>query len=643
MTLLDNRRRKTIPNFAWLTTAALVAAVVAGVALLEREETDAPPGCLFEPSAIQVYRARMETIYAADQGALLGALLPGAGSHMTERLDGEFLVRMEAFPQDGRNAILLASIHNAAFISGTGGPGDFSIGRPIALELTIDAHCSILDVRFMSADEDGDAGMARLMEGLLLMLDFYLPGTADAEWDRLHKDKTGTYRALYRAEHDNGGIHRIARARDRYVSVSQEMAGSGFSAHVLESDVEAVVEPGGFWFSEVRGVEDLSILKGGRAVLQNRVVFELQGADDPGLALRLASAEHESRVERAIAEETQMVAADSADSDTLDGTTPPSRAVAGVILDDFEQQLRAGEMTNAVDRLVDALREDPELSARLGERITSGGMNPRHSALAFLALSEAGTRSALVVIEGILADSSLPDQRRSQAAFALASVKPPSMAAASALAEQLDRASTSGSLTSQSALIALGQMAGRIRDPDDPTKTFVRSVIGAHLQMATTEPSLAAALSAAHNSGDAGLHAAVEMQLLNRSSRIRGLALEALGSMDSPSVRDTLLEHLRFEPDSGIQAAAIQSLGEVIERQGKSADEEATAEIAGLMGRTHDATLRQAAVKFLGAQDSSAAKQALLARVAVEKDPDVLRTLGRVLSGNELMLVQDRH
>jgi hypothetical protein len=46
---------------------------------------------------------------------------------------------------------------------------------------------------------------------------------------------------------------------------------------------------------------------------------------------------------------------------------------------------------------------------------------------------------------------------------------------------------------------------------------------------------------------------------------------------------------------------------------------------------------------FVGAQtDSEAARDALLERVAVEKDPAVLRALGQVLSGEELMSVSGR-
>ncbi len=613
--------------------------------------------CAVWTTGAPVYRATVSTEYATNDTVLLGPFAPAAqstGSAKRRRISGEFYLQFQPGVRQESGAQLTVHIQDADLQPGTAISGSWRdstsdsmhIGPGLSADVRMDRSCAIAVLGVDAddgGDDDGHMGPASsFAEGLLLLLDFHLPSSPLSDWTSEQQDRTGIYLADYQLMTvESGDIH-IYRQRQRYRQLGEDLERKGYRAHIVESNAFASLDPGAFWFSTISGVEDLSLLKDGVAVVQTRVEFDLQrmpdGFSPPPPALHSVASE-----DPPLTDTDPSTAPDAELAAELEVEAGPTRPPEQV-LESFRSLLDEGQMSEAVGVLVTGLQQDSTLADRVYSWLLDGSIRSRNIALVFLALSKAGTDQAVAVLETVFADPAASDQRRSQAAFALASVTPPSIEIATALALQLDRAGTDQSFSSRSALMALGHMASLIDDPDDATKAYINNTIEDQLQLATRDQALAAALSAAHNSGDARLYPSVRLQLSSPSPRIRGLAMEAIAAIDAPASRSDLYGHLAEEPDAATEAIAIDSLARVIKDSGTKARPEEIALVAGIMKSTPNSRLKRSAVEFLSAEThSDDARQALLDQVTVETDPDVLRALGQALSAEELRSVSRRN
>jgi hypothetical protein len=573
--------------------------------------------CLTWSSGAPVYRAKISTEYATNDAMLLGHFVPTTKSPTHKRVTSEMYLQFQPKARLDSISELLVHIQDANKRP-LGDTISNSLGElPILtykIQMGQDCRITLFNAENQKANP--------FVVGLLLLLDFRLPSTPLKEWTSEQQDKTGIYLADYKVKTHESGDVQINRQRERYLRLDKDLEQKGYRAHIVESDIVASLDSGSFWFSKMSGIEDLSILKDGAAVLQTRIEFDLQRMS-LGFLLppKIVTKELTSVYTRLEAE-------------------PVIPVLPEEVLRHYRLLINEGRMSDAVGALVIELKHNPAFADHVYAWLLDGSIGSNNIALTFLALSKASTAEAVTVLEAIFEDPDLPDQRRAQAAFALASLTPPSIEVAELLALQLDRIDIDQDFSSRSALMALGHMSSLIGDQDNATKSFISNAIENQFQLATSDQSIATALSAAHNSGDINLYQTVRLQLSNSSPRIRSLAIEALAKISSTECRKDIYDYLIEESDLQTKAIAIDSLSRVIKDSQTNARPEEVSLVAKIMKTTADSRIRKSTVSFLGAQlQSDKAKKALLQQVAIEKDPDILRALGQALSTEDLRYV----
>jgi len=422
------------------------------------------------------------------------------------------------------------------------------------------------------------------------------------------------------------------RQRTKYLSLVSNLATDDFRAQIIESNSVASLKPNTFWYSGINGVEDLSILKNGTAAIQTRVEFELVRMANDFVIPQL---NQQAMVTSKNATNTEL--SNIVGNDVKMAKQARSYPAPEDILQRFHQIILEGNMPNALALLVEALKHKPSFSAQLHTWILDGTIKEENVALSMLALSEASTDEAVAVLQNMFESQSLSAQRRSQAAFAISSVHPPSIKNAAALASQLDKFSADQNYTSRSALLALGKMSRSVSKQDAATKSFIQHTIENQFQLASNDQAIMATLSAAHNSGDVNLYPMVRSQLSSASPRVRRLALQAVASLNAPSARFDVLTYIENEPVSRTRSEAIDTLTKILKNNETTASSEEINLVSSILKQATNADIKKSSITFLGsAVMASSARTALMEQVEVETDPEVLILLGQLLTPEEL-------
>lgn len=620
-----------------LAIAAAMSAV--GFFIVQRSGPDLLR-CNPSLSGTEYYHVRFGIDYATRLDRLFSQRGLFENSDMTGQLKGSFLIEWPGKPGVGQSGTFTVRAVDFALNETDASTASGDAIPPVELDLRLDDSCRLSVLP--GVNESSDAG--NLVIRVMSLLTFSVPERRLTVWEAEHEDDVGVYRASYRLDLPEPDRQVIFREKDAYLHVSDANQAQHLEPKVIHSSSVGRFSPGARWLHSLEGIDDVSLLHEGRAVVQTRVSYSVQKKED-GFVWRprdervtdLMGARNGSQVDDDEARSDDDVArfADKADAGGFLTSKVPGPETMEILSEASLAQLGIPAVLALV---VEALKASPALAYSLRDAIYAGTLDRNGAPLAFLALQQAGTEQALRVLSEMIESDAATQITRSRAVYALAGTKPDSMVVAQILAGQLARAGSDQTLTQQSALLAMGMMVDLIEGEHDPTKGLLRQLIGEHLARAQDDDARRTALAAAYNAADPALYPLVVPHLKDSSPSIRTLAVEAIAKSAAPDSRSELMRHYSKEGDSAVKVATLDALAALSRNAGT--DDQDYAGIswiaAGLQSEA-DPQVRGAIVRFLGAHaDHGEARSALAAQVATEKDPALLKQLGAVLTPEDL-------
>lgn len=619
--------------------AIFAVALLLGVLALGLVQRHTPDFLRCDPSlaGTEYYHVRFGIDYATQLDRLFPSDQRLTNGDMRGTLKGSFQIEWPDTPPGrptGDFTVRIADLVLDGFDASSASEADAYAG---VLGLRLDEGCRLSVLP--GVDEPAAAG--DLVSRVMSLLTFSVPQRPLTEWEAEHEDNIGAYRASYRVDSPGPGEQVISRQKDAYVHLSSANQAQGLVPKIIQSSSVGRFSPGGRWLDELEGIDDVSLLHEGRAVVQTRVSYSVKKMEDrfagrprTSQVTAVPSAPHEAQAADAL---TRL--ADRPDTNGTRTTGVPGPASIEVLSDASLEQLG---IPAALALVVDALKANPALAYALRDAIYTGSLGRDGAPLAFLVLEQADTEEAFGVLIELLENEGASSMTRSRAVYALAGARPDSMVVVQILAGQLARPGADQTLTQQSTLLAMGMMIDRIESESDPAKAMLRQLIGDHLARAQDDGARRTALAASYNAADPALYPLVVPHLKDSSPSIRTLAVEAMGKSEAPSSRSDLMRHYSKENDSRVRVATLDALTELSRgEQARGYDDADVASIASALRREADSPVRGAMIRFLGAHaDHSEARAALAAQAATEKDPALLKQIGTVLSPEELARLQ---
>lgn len=284
----------------------------------------------------------------------------------------------------------------------------------------------------------------------------------------------------------------------------------------------------------------------------------------------------------------------------------------------------------AQKRLRAWLRANPEGAAALAAGLRAGRFAPREAAALTLAMAKSGSPEALKALEGLAADSNLPENLRTQAVSALADAPHPTQSTVDTLVKIADRKNGPTSLqdmVGSAATMSLGNLVeGQVAGgPADAARAYLESRLEAG-----DADRVAEALWAVGNTGDAAFLDSVARKAESEDPDLRAAAMHAARKMkNDPEARAMVAETIRKEthPEVAIEAAAAQR--EQLGNSGRLSAHELNLYRSKLVGAPEP--LRREIVLTLGAvaANQPEARQILADWYPLEESMPVRQLIGR--------------
>lgn len=523
------------------TALALGAALAAGLAALALRAAvpsgTAPeaqrPALRFEAGARQAYRLRLDsTLHLAGDGAAG----PGA---VRQAISGTLHLRvLSAGPAGARVAFQLGDVR--ATLQGRVSPElDRQLARPFLA--TFGADGTPLD--FDLPPDAGDQARAVLEEAIRTFQLVAPPGEG-AAWTTEEEHGAGRYRASYRATRDG----RLLKAKEAYLRAGPPGAGGGGRLGIRASAATAFLEPGVSWLARMVVEEDLTASLGEGFFSRSTLRAEL--ALTPLDGALASSLELDAPAPAAPAQ----AGAPAGTGAPPAAAAAPGRPVAEVARD---LEARAGRSAALLYELRGRLLRDPaaagEVLALLRREVADG------TAAALLnALGMAATPEAQAALRAVLQDPAAAPLNRVRAALALGGGTDLDEATLAALREAAD--GPEGGRLADTAVLALGMAADRLRQEDPERYPGVRDDLLARARRAGDDGRAAVALLALGNARDPALAEVAAARLADPSPAVRDAAAHALGKLGAGADPERLARRLLAEPDAGVRATIAAAL-----------------------------------------------------------------------------------
>jgi HEAT repeat protein len=325
-------------------------------------------------------------------------------------------------------------------------------------------------------------------------------------------------------------------------------------------------------------------------------------------------------------------------------------------MDRFEELLRRGGQQGrhaAVQFLSGYLQAQPDQAFAVLKHLKAGNLPPQAHTTLFLALEVTGTAQARRALVKAIDDEDLSTANRLRAIVALQDVPRLSTKAVDALLSMARsptlRETRAGRALASASLLALGRVSQRLRGQRDDLVAQIRQELVLRLTDDTDQAGLVVALRAVENSGDSYLLGFVAEVLEQESATVRAQATRSLRRMEDPESNVLLSDQLASDEDAGVRSAAAETLVERAKLASRSADNgdfsalqpssEVVSTAIDCLGFEDQRHVRLQLVTLLGIVGGTqvAARRALIEHFHRERDPTVLKRIGRYVSGREIL------
>lgn len=443
------------------------------------------------------------------------------------------------------------------------------------------------------------------LQDLVSTFQMVVPGTTAAAWTATETHGNGRYRA----EYERTGDRTLRKHKTAYLAAGGAFAAvPGGGVTVLAAEARARLHAGGPWLDSAQVQEELFLSAPGAAAVRARVTARLDrlGSELVATAALASASDREAMVAAA---RTAVAAA----------ATPPASAAQVARFEALLAAIGGGDQDQG--RLFDLARllaNSPELTSRLLQSLLAGGRDEGPVARLVLALEAAEAPHCDAALCRLTGPESGRDLDRLRAVMALGSARAAAPAVTDCLlAVAADRSSRAAADRADTALLALGRVAGALRT-DEPARAAAATARLLDIARQAGDPQVrSVALKALGNSNDPALVDAVAQHLQAPEALERAAAAAALGHFEHPSTRQLLTQQLRGEGVPEVRAA----VGEALLRLG-AVPIEALDLVATHVEQETGSQARLALVRLLAANlPRHAASRAPLRRL-VDQDPD---------------------
>ncbi|NOU28419.1 MAG: HEAT repeat domain-containing protein [Polyangiaceae bacterium] len=228
----------------------------------------------------------------------------------------------------------------------------------------------------------------------------------------------------------------------------------------------------------------------------------------------------------------------------------------GGLVGDYEASTEHKGRARAVARLGALMRTSPESVREARARLLAKDTKEATGRALASALGAAGTKEAQQALADALASKDVPVSVKNDAAISLGLTENPTAEARTAL----KGAMTQSSDVSQTAALALGNMAGSLAKEGQDATDIVDDLL-AKLAAATTSEQKVLFLDALGNTGDARALPAIRAHLAEGDASVRLAATAALRFQKSDEVDPTLALMVR-DPEVLVRKAALSAMSQ---------------------------------------------------------------------------------
>ena len=630
-----NRSKKLLAGGGVLAVVGI--AVWFSTAREPADDTLAELECSFDAGTAQSYQVNLEVVSRINAGALL----PTSGAdqmQLEEQKTGMTgVLTMEVIEAGKEDTVLGFAFEPSGTSALAAAATAGELRRPFAAH--IDATCRFGDIGF---HPDVGPEVRNQLRGLLLSAQVVVPARAAHSWKTLEYDLSGRYGSEY--ERTDTGPRTLRKTKYGYVDVFQGAASGASSAaaddvsiQVKGGDTVARLSGDNGWLESLASTERLLVSSGRVLVADVRVRMTIESRPEAAAPLEVALAALSWTSHDAPAEHQERAPATPPDeyfTMTLDDALASAMAM---LAEDPDAHARVGHM------LATLLRAQPELAAELVARVRDGQVpDAMHSAV-FFGLEQAGTPEAHAVLVGALSDPGLQPANRMRAAVALPDIAKPTAETLAAL-ELLAR--VGGNLEDPSreqqlqnaASFAMGTLERNVRESQPELAKQARDSIRQHLTATEDPVEITAALDAIHNSAHPDFVDDLGPYFDSKNDLVRSHAYEAMKQMPPEATEDLfggLLEHEESDRHRAVLAVTFFE-------QAASARRPPSPKVwnaaAGRFGKEQNPLVRASYIHLVGAAASSSsdAMGALVKQYGNEKDPRMLKAIGKYVPAHKL-------
>lgn len=565
---------------------------------------------------------------------------PGDAGAAPQNIRLDAVMWWRVLEERGGSWVIGASLDGVKLSEGAAPPDAIrsaNLQAPFAIQIGKD--CRFRNIRF-GADSDPEA--RHQITGLLRSIELIRSPRPGTEWVSRHQDELGPFDATYRLD-TTSRVPMLSRTRSRYSSamgtLSNKQLGGRPRVEILQSQIQAALDPQGRWARELTDQEHLRFFIGSRLLSEVTAAVDLTRIETTGQA---PAALDRLRLDTLLGSDGEPVAA----KDEPPLPPPPDSAlgaldVSGAVAD-FQRTLGTVNdgLFQATQRLAGYLAANPAAIDELVAKIRSGAIDPKlHSAL-FLALQKTRSAAAEKALGAAMADRGMSPMNRMRAASALSDIPKPTLQTARALIEQSRQpaANVEEREVSGAALLALGALSHRVLSSQPAVAEVVRGDLTERLRSASAPAERNLALDAIGNAGDKALAETVREYGKDADPVVRVHAAQAFRRMELDTSEPVLADWLSREEEPQVRRSIASALNEKLHEDQRAPSAATVQAAVARLAQEGDAPSRAGLIELLGraAATESAAKQALIEQFRREKIVELQVLIGRYVGAADL-------
>ncbi|SME99786.1 hypothetical protein [Pseudobacteriovorax antillogorgiicola] len=495
--------------------------------------------------------------------------------------------------------------------------GNFNEG----IVMRIGSDCRIHKLGF---PKEWQASTRQFLASQLKTLEFVLPADQTTKiWNVRQKDSVGYYLAQYEAR-PLEQKYKIIRIGKNYETQDMQHY-FGVSFRVLDSQGEAILDPGGTWWAQVTGTMSMVLHTAEQEKIDLLMTYQL--ARNPDLYK--------------IASNTVLAVNDfdfrepnSLDQKEKEGPVSGLEKITfSEIREKFSGLLKGDEKDyiNSAEHLADWLRTNPKETSKILQALRRQEFSEDEKPAVFLALELAGTTESKQVLIAVVEDSQFKELDRAQAISALADHGEPSLEVTQLV---MNYATDSSSrMLSVVSLLAVGSIGDRSRAQHQEVAQTVQTYLKSRLDDAQGVSEEVNVLDAIGNSGDNKFDNDLRKRLDHKQPSIRASAALAYRNMEPVVGETVIVKSLNQEPHPDVRLSMVEALHTL-----KVKSPKALAAGAKSLEKETSKKVKTQLVNWLGsAKSETVAKNALVEAFHRETNTDIKQHIGRYLSAKDLL------